>query len=58
MTAANNLADKNSTTQLQKHTDLRAQNFTPPPLDLWYQLRLAKFICAWGICAIIPATPL
>jgi hypothetical protein len=41
---------------LQKHTDLRANDFAHSP-DLWHQPRLAKVTCdsRWRLCGITPA---
>jgi len=38
---------------LEKHTDLCAHDFAHSP-DIWHQLRLATFTCAWSrrICGI------
>jgi len=43
---------------LQKHTDLRAQDFAHSP-DLWHQPRLANVTCpwSWGLHGIAPAMP-
>jgi len=43
---------------LQKHTDLRANDFARCP-DLWHQPRLANVACAWSwrLCGINPGIP-